>query len=807
MTEPRPPLPPAIERRIARAILLTWLGEVALRALAAFWPALSFLLLFIAAWGLGLFDLLPAAPRPWLLPGGLGVVGVFLWRGMRVFDWPAEIEILARIDRRLPGAPLQSLTDDLALGHADPVARALWQRHREQALAAAERAAPVPPPPRMARLDRYGLRLVALALALAALLFGRFDQPLPLPAPPGGPATASAAFEGWIIPPPHTGRPTLYLSPDDRHPALPPLPEGSTLVLGFYDDPPRIRATAAAVPPSRPGKEPREVRLTLVRDGVVRFDPGPGEDVVLDIRTIPDTPPAPRFPEPARRGSGGVFEIPWEAVDDYGVTRARIRIRLDETRLARRHGLAAPPDDRAPVVIPLDPGPGRRGTDGRKRHGGIARANLVRHPWAGLPVVITLEATDAAGRSASVRQKAVLPRAPFYDPLAVALLEQRRDLLWSQANRRRVARLLRAITWQPAEGEIRPRAFLLLRAAIRALEGNGARDAIADALWRAAELIEHGEAADALARLERAERRLAAALKRGADPAEIADLTRQLQKAMDDYMRALAARRKGGNDRQAGGENTLSLTLEDLAALLRRIERLSRDGRTAEAGALLRQLAELMRNLQIAGNGKGGFPGRQALEGLRKRLDEQEGLAEDTFRSLQQGFTPNDPAGKNERQTTPDALARRQQALRRSLDALDKEIGTLGNRADDGRKAIGKAREAMRQAEKALERGDLEGALDAEAEALSGLREGLRSLGDSMAGRTGGGKEDAAGRDPLGRRLGGRTAGEGDGLPESGDARHKSRRIMEEIRRRSSEFDRPVRERRYLRKLLEPFRN
>ncbi len=808
MTEPRPPLPPATERRIARAILLTWLGEVALRALAAFWSALSFLLLFIAAWGLGAFDLLPDTLRPWLLPTALIIVSILLWRGARVFAWPTEAEILARIDRDLPGAPLRSLTDDLALGHADPVAHTLWQRHRERAIAAAREAAPVPPPSRMARHDRLGLRLVALALALAALLFGRFDRPLPLPSPPSGTSTAIAAFEGWIIPPPHTGRPTLYLSPDERRPALPPLPGGSTLVLRFYGQPPRIRATVTDEPP-RPGKEPGEMRLELAHDGLVRFDPGPGDDVVLDIRVIPDTPPVPRFPEPARRGTGGVFEIPWEAVDDYGVTRARLRIRLDRERLAKRHGLAAPPDDIAPIVIPLDPGLGRPEPDGRKRHGGIARADLSRHLWAGLPVVIFLETTDAAGQSATAEERAVLPRPAFYEPLAVALIEQRRDLLWSKVNRRRVARLLRAITWQPAEGEIRPRAFLILRAAIHALEGSGAREAIADALWRAAELVEHGEAADALARLERAERRLAAALRRGADPAEIADLTRQLQKAMEDYMRALASRQKGKDNRKAGGENTLSLTPEDLAALLKRIEQLSREGRTAEAQALLRQLAELMRNLQIAGSGKNGIPGKEAFEGLQKRLEKQEGIARDTFRSLQKGLPSQDPSGKDAlgAGTDPDTLARRQKALRRSLDALEEQLGALGNRADDSRKTIGKAREAMRKSEKALEKGDLESALDAEAEALSGLRESLRSLGEALAGRAGNGKEGMAGRDPLGRRLGGRAAGEGVEVPEGGDARQKSRRIMEEIRRRSSEFDRPRRERRYLRKLIEPFRN
>ena len=42
-----------------------------------------------------------------------------------------------------------------------------------------------------------------------------------------------------------------------------------------------------------------------------------------------------------------------------------------------------------------------------------------------------------------------LPARNFFDPLAKALVEQRRDLLWSHRNQRRVAQLLRAISQAP----------------------------------------------------------------------------------------------------------------------------------------------------------------------------------------------------------------------------------------------------------------------------------------------------------------------------------------------------------------------
>ena len=57
-----------------------------------------------------------------------------------------------------------------------------------------------------------------------------------------------------------------------------------------------------------------------------------------------------------------------------------------------------------------------------------------KHPFAGLPVTVRLSAEDASGQSGeSAPVATVLPIRSFYDPLALALIEQRRDLLWSMA--------------------------------------------------------------------------------------------------------------------------------------------------------------------------------------------------------------------------------------------------------------------------------------------------------------------------------------------------------------------------------------
>ena len=63
---------------------------------------------------------------------------------------------------------------------------------------------------------------------------------------------------------------------------------------------------------------------------------------------------------------------------------------------------------------------------------------------------------------------------------------------------------------------------------------------LADVLWDLALEIEEGDLSDALARLRRAQDRLAEAIENGATDEEIAELMQELREAMQDYMRQLA---------------------------------------------------------------------------------------------------------------------------------------------------------------------------------------------------------------------------------------------------------------------------
>jgi hypothetical protein len=113
----------------------------------------------------------------------------------------------------------------------------------------------------------------------------------------------------------------------------------------------------------------------------------------------------------------------------------------------------------------------------------------------------------------------------------------------------------------------------------------------------------------------------------------------------------------------------------------------------------------------------------------------------------------------------------------------------------------------MRESENALARGDLEGARAAQDAALDSLRQGADDMAMELRERA---NAQAQGRnagpsDPLGRRT---RAGDGDnGETEvpSEFSPARAREIMDEIRRRAQDQNRPEAEREYLRRLLDRF--
>ncbi len=825
---PVDPLAPA-----RRALSLTRAAMGIERAARALWLPVSLALIAATLWAFDLHTRLPGDAALWvaaaLALGILVTLALGLWR----FRWPTAAEALARLDQTLPGRPLAALTDTQAINAGDPASAAIWAAHRVRMQARAATARPVAPAPQLARRDPFALRLVALTAGAVALLFAVPGQQGPLGGMPGAAGAAiGPSWEGWITPPAYTARPGLYLNEITRDSFE--VPQGSRIVLRFYGPPGALTLEQSLDNGVQADETGQALEFDARRSGRLAIDGPNGRR--WDILVSPDAVPGIAATAPLTRARAGVLEQPFAATDDYGVQSGEAEFTLDLSRLDRRFGLAADPEPREPLRLQLPmPMAGSRAEVTE-----TLREDLSQHPWANLPVRVVLHATDAAGQTgSSPATPALLPGRRFFEPAAQALIEIRRDLLWSRVNARRSAQVMRAMLHESDGAFLYQGAPVLIRGAIDSLERQRdnftpeARDTLAAELWELALLLEEGELANARERLQRARERLDEAMRNGADPDEIAELMDELRQATQDYMAMLAEQAEPGDEdqgdqRDRGEQERQTVTQNQIQEMMDEIQRLMEEGRMEEAAELMAQLNALLDNLQMTrGEGGESMPGGEAMEGLGDTLGDQQSLADETFEQLQQQFGeqdqpqpgqsgPEGEAGKDTEQALRE-LAERQRALRERLreQQLGEDLPGEGTpEGDAGQGALEEANRAMDRAAEALEQGDLRGALERQAEALEALREGLREFRDA---RSADARERAEGdsaqqqgpdsaRDPLGRETGSDAQNGLSGSVVPGeDPRQRARDLMAEIRRRSAERERPEAERDYLNRLIEPY--
>lgn len=778
--------------RLRWPLSLTWAGLIAERLVRAFWPLWSLLAIVAALLMLGFQDLAPIE-----VVWSTGMLAALLlvlsagWGAAR-FRFPRRIEALTRLDQTLPGRPLSTLGDVQAIGVADSGSEALWRAHLARMADSAASARAVEPDLSLSRQDPFGLRYIALLGLVVALLFGSFwrvgsgGQHLP---ENGGamPMAQGPLWEGWIEPPGYTGLPTLYLA--DQKARL-RTPAGSQVTLMFYGEP-GLLSLAETVSGRTDGlgaATDSEQRFEIMQSGEIQIN-GPGERNWF-IEAVPDGPPSVSLLENgARTAFDGQMSLPFEARDDYGVTGGEAIFTLDIARVDRRYGLALPPETRAPIRLGL-PMPL---VGGRTHFTETLIENLSDHPWEHMPVSVQLRVEDASGlQGFSEPVEMVLPARKFFNPMATAIVEQRRDLLWSRENVDRVARILRAISFRPDPGLFRPdAAYLRLRVILRRMESMNSndglddmeRDEIALALWNLALLLEDGDMGDALARMRAAQERLSEAMKNGATQEEIARLMQELRDATQDYLRQKVQQAQKGDpdgQDQRNAETMMELTELDLQAMMDRIQELMDQGRFAEAQQALEEFQKMMENMQVTqGPGqRSTTPGQNSMDGLAETLRQQQGLSDQAFRDLQDQFNsggnqdmplgnqgrnggqgdgrsedgqdgqagggrpgerPGQSGEQGQRQSADGqgsggGLAERQEALRRELERQRQGLPQLGGEAGEAaRELLERAEEAMGRAEEALRGDDLAGAIDNQADAIEALREGIRNMGEAMA--------------------------------------------------------------------------
>ena len=473
--------PQTLLARLRWPLFLTRAGLLAERVWQAFWPLWTVVVLALAALMLGLHDSLPVeAVWAGIFAAGLGVVVTGL-RGVLRFRWPTQAEALARLDASLPGRPISAVLDSQAIGGSDAASVAVWQAHQAHMAARAATARPVAPDLDMAPRDPFATRYVALLALAVAVLFGsilRVGSVSEMTPGGGQAAVGGPTWEGWIEPPAYTGQPTLYLA-DQTSDSL-EVPQGSRITLRLYGELGALSVTqdlaeavgAEVADPAAPAQD-----FTVTRSGTLSIIGPGGRDWQVEMR--PDAPPRVAFGNPEQAGADqmqalaqaraeGQMTLPFTASDDYGILGGQARITLDLEAIPRRHGLVAEPEPREAIVLDL-PMPI---TGNRAAFSETLVENLSQHPWANLPVKVELSVNDAAGlQGDSGAEQMNLPARRFFDPLANAVIEQRRDLLWSVDNAPRVAQVIRTLSHRPEEGLFRSEtAYLRLRVILRRLE-------------------------------------------------------------------------------------------------------------------------------------------------------------------------------------------------------------------------------------------------------------------------------------------------------------------------------------------------
>jgi hypothetical protein len=134
------------------------------------------------------------------------------------------------------------------------------------------------------------------------------------------------------------------------------------------------------------------------------------------FEVIPDKAPTAVFTETPQTQTNASLKLAYKTEDDYGVVKAAALIRPLDAK-----GQVITTAETLVVELPV-PGGGKVASNSVFR-------DLTSHAYAGMKVHIAMQATDAAGQTGESQPLTIeLPHRVFTEPLAQALIEQRKDL-------------------------------------------------------------------------------------------------------------------------------------------------------------------------------------------------------------------------------------------------------------------------------------------------------------------------------------------------------------------------------------------
>jgi len=807
----------------------------------AVFPAVIVVCVFVGFSLIGGWLLLPAWAR---LVGLCGFALALVWsaRDLLVLRWPSREDALSRIEKTTGQIhrPLTAVEDTLVSGEDDPATRVLWELHKKRMAAALTSMRAGPPNPKAYRLDPYAIRVGAAMLLIVGLVSSGQDGWSRLGSAFRAPvdvAAVASRLDAWVTPPLYTDKPPVYLTGESaalRDPdAWIKVPEGSVFVVrsqGAREF--RVETSGGVeIAQAEAGSDEAVVQddLPIERDAVLngsgRIDLYSGETLITGwtFDVLPDEAPEIRLTDDPEEQLSGALKFSYLVKDDYGVVSAEAMIRPTQ-RTGSDSSAPRPLVDAPQFPLSLPPRAGTAKT-------GETIRDITSHPWAGSEVELVMVARDQAGQEGvSPGYAFTLPQRPFRKPLARAVVEQRRDLALDANNHARILTAFDGLLLAPEAFDMATKDYLGLRFAYKRLvyaQSDEDLKELLPLLWDLALTIEDGDLSLAERALRDAQEALRKALENGASEEEIAKLTENLRKALNEYMQALAdqMRRNPQAMQPFNSQQQQNLNQQDLSEMLDRIEELARTGSRDAARELLAQMQQMLENLQ-AGRPQMSPDGMtsemmEMLNQLGEMIQKQQQLMDQTHQfNRNEGQQRQQQQGQSGQQgpqpMTPEQLAEALKQLQQGQGDLAQQLQQLMDQLgqnDQGQGQsgeLGQAGEAMGQAQQSLGQGQGEQALGQQDDALDALRRGAQGMAEQMMGQ-GNGPGMAQGRspldeDPLGRprRTEGPDFGNQVKVPDEIDVQ-RARRILEELRRRFSDPSRPKLELDYLERLLKRY--
>jgi uncharacterized protein (TIGR02302 family) len=783
---------------------------------------------------LSVFEVWPLLP-PRVHFGLLWAFGVaFVVSFLPLLFWrrPAREAALSRLEKAsaLKHRPLTAFNDTLLQKNPTPETLALWEAHRARAAKVLKRLKAGAPHARTDKYDPFAFR-AALVLLLAAAcswawgdLGARLQTAFTVPEAPAG---SGFRIDAWISPSPYT-RKEPFVLPDAASKGNEPIavPAGSQLTVkingpdaaGYNVALQESSSTRTLEPASQASGTYAEFARKIEKSATLTVHRSFGASRTWILNAVPDLAPKISFLGPVELSPRGVMLFKYKVEDDYGVSAAEARIERVPAQAAGSNGAHPTPQIGKPPVFPLSlPRPPVKSAEAKTYR------DLTAHPWAGLPVVVTLVAKDEAGNEGfSVTRGVILPERKFMKPLAKAIAEQRRSLVEDPSGRFRIAGNLNALSISGADENMPKEVYLNLRSAYWRLRGRLSVEdieSVADQLWDAAIRIEDGNLSAAERELRAAQEKLKDALERGASSEEIQKLMAELRQALNHYMQALMQQQRSGKSKQAAiSPNAKTVSPQDLEKLLSKIESLAKAGSPEAAAQMLNELRDILESVQPGSQERDAQAGENAekLKQLGRLTDimrQQQQILDKTFRA-QQGGDAGQNGGQGQQQEGEGGDRKSALGLKKHQEDVRKQLQDLlstmkpSEGGDVAQQKLKDAEKAMGDASSALDQSDLGEAGDQEGRALESMRQGTRSMAEEMAKAAGQGNgNNQTNRDPMGRRQqDGSLLDNGDSVKVPDEITvQQARRILDELRKRLGEPARPPIELDYLERLVKPY--